>query len=414
MLISIGFSPNLTREDAVKAAKMLFSQHAWYNKNGVEDLLENLARTFDVDVNNIFPSISGRSATYDALKLFGVGEGDDVVMQAFNCVAVVNSILWTRATPVYADIKKETLNLDLDELKRKVTAKTKAIIVQHTFGLPFDQMDDLMKFAKERGIYVIEDCAHALGAKVNDRYVGTIADAGIFSFGRDKVVSSVFGGALYINSAHPDIVQKAQELYAQKQPVGRGWILKQLLHPVLSYISLQTYSFLSLGKLLHAGFQVLGLLSKATDEAEKSCGPMPNWIDKKYPGALATLASFQLKALVDSNTRRGEIAKMYASAGIVSVQQGVDNQDRIWLRYSVLAENPRKLINRYKRYGIVVGDWYDQVVGPKEIDLSKTGYKQGATPVAEDVSAHVVNLPCYQRMSDVDVEKVIMVYKQKD
>ena len=120
-----------------------------------------------------------------------IGEGDEVLVQAFTCVAVPNSVLWAQATPVYADIDA-TLNIDPIDVEKKITNRTKAIIVQHTFGIPAD-MDALVALAKKHNILLIEDCAHSLGATYKGKKVGTFGDAAFFSFGRDKVVSSVFG-----------------------------------------------------------------------------------------------------------------------------------------------------------------------------------------------------------------------------
>src|SRR5581483_4013141 len=112
--------------------------------------------------------------------------------QAFTCVAVPNSVLWTGAKAIYADID-ETGNLDPKDLEKKITKKTKAVIIQHTFGIAAN-MDAIQKVLKGKKIILIEDCAHALGASYKGKKLGTFGEFAFFSFGRDKVISSVFGG----------------------------------------------------------------------------------------------------------------------------------------------------------------------------------------------------------------------------
>ena len=103
---------------------------------------------------------SGTAALHLALLALEIGEGDEVVIPSFVCPALLNAIRYVRATPVLADINRETFNIDVRDLKRRLTGKTKAVIVPHMFGLPAD-IDDITAL----GIPVIEDCAQSLGSR---------------------------------------------------------------------------------------------------------------------------------------------------------------------------------------------------------------------------------------------------------
>ncbi len=415
-LIAIGLSPNIDGSDVKLAFKSLLNPKSWHDKNEVEALRSEFASFLDIAVPQVYPTISGRAALIHALNLIGVSKGDEVIMQVFNCVAVLDPILWVGAKPVFVDIKRNTLNTTLEQIKKKTTDKTKAIIIQHTFGLPNDELDAIIAFAHSKGIYVIEDCAHALGAEIDDEPVGTIADFGIFSFGRDKMISSVFGGALVLSKLLPQkLFDEMDRIYSSLEEVDDSWIKRQLLHPVLTYLTLLPAPLKHLGKLIHLLGNRYGLMSKATSLEEKACGAKPSWLDKAYPGALAKLARKQLSEFHVANARRTTIAGEYISAGIKNAQVDPRNAHhtikRVFLRFPVLVDNPEQVHQKFKENDIILGDWYDQVIAPKEVDLKNTGYEKGQCPVAEDVCPHIINLPTYPRMTDDEVERVIRTFK---
>ncbi|KXK11813.1 MAG: L-glutamine:2-deoxy-scyllo-inosose aminotransferase [Microgenomates bacterium OLB23] len=119
-------------------------------------------------------------------------EGDEVLLQGFTCVAVPNAVVWNGLKPVFVDVD-DHYNL-VDDLESYIGPNTKAIIVQHTFGIAAN-MKAIALAAKKHNLFIIEDCAHALGGMYASQPLGSFGDVSIVSFGRDKVVSSVFGGA---------------------------------------------------------------------------------------------------------------------------------------------------------------------------------------------------------------------------
>jgi len=408
MLITPSLSPNISKEDVHLAIALLLQPWKWRDTEPVHELESVFSDILSISKESVFAINSARAGIADILSTYSIGKGDEVIVQGFTCVAVTNPVHWVGATPVIVDIEKDSLNVSLEEVKKHVSKKTKAIIVQHTFGLPFQDLDELLSFAHEKGIIVIEDCAHALGATRDGKPVGTIADASVFSFGRDKIVSSVFGGIVVLKDFGKQ--NKYRQQVETRKKMGWWWIKKQLLHPITTWISLVTYHWLSFGKAWHYVLQNIGLISKATSFDEKMSGPRPLWTTKKMPGVLAKLAMSQLSYLKVSTNRRTEIASKYYDAGIQSVQ--IDTAERVWLRYAILENSPTEMKKYFSRRGVILGDWYDQVVAPCEVDLSKLGYTVGDAPVAEDVASQVVNLPTYSRMTDEDVSLVISLYKE--
>jgi perosamine synthetase len=136
---------------------------------------------------------NGTAAIHSALYAIGVGPGDEVIVPALTYWASAMPVLSCNAVPVFIESHPQTLNLDPDDFKRKITHATKAIVVVHLNGLPCD-MDDIMKIAKSKNIKVIEDCAHVHDAEYKGRKLGTIGDIGCFSYQATKLLPGIEGG----------------------------------------------------------------------------------------------------------------------------------------------------------------------------------------------------------------------------
>ena len=135
------------------------------------------------------------SALHIALLLCNVGPGDEVICPSYSFVASANSIVYTGAKPVFADIDLDTYNISADDTKSKITSRTKAILIVHQFGLPCD-MDAILKVAREKGLYVIEDAACAIGSEYRGKRIGSIGDLTCFSFHPRKIITTGEGGML--------------------------------------------------------------------------------------------------------------------------------------------------------------------------------------------------------------------------
>ena len=141
---------------------------------------------------------NGTAALHTALATLSVNPGDEVIVPAFTFVATASCVLHQDAIPVFADIDPDTFNTDPADVRRKITDRTKAIIVVHLFGHPAN-MDEISEIAKEHGVYVLEDCAQSIGALYNNRKVGTIGDIAAFSFYATKNMTTGEGGMVVTN-----------------------------------------------------------------------------------------------------------------------------------------------------------------------------------------------------------------------
>lgn len=138
-----------------------------------------------------------------ALKALGVGPGDEVIVTPRSFIASVSTVVSAGATPVFADVDRESGNLSAATIAPVITDRTKAIIPVHLAGWPCD-MDAIMALSKEHDIFVIEDCAQAHGAKINDRSVGTIGHVGAWSFCQDKIMTTGGEGGM-VTTDDPDL-----------------------------------------------------------------------------------------------------------------------------------------------------------------------------------------------------------------
>ena len=151
-------------------------------------------------VNHAIGVASGTDALHLALRALDIGPGDEVITVAFTFIATVEAISYVGATPVFIDIKPDTFNFDPAELEKKITPKTKAIIPVHLYGQPA-AMSTILETARKYNLFVVEDCAQAIGAEYKGKKVGSLGDIGCFSFFPTKNLGTFGdGGMITTNS----------------------------------------------------------------------------------------------------------------------------------------------------------------------------------------------------------------------
>ncbi|MFH1126428.1 MAG: DegT/DnrJ/EryC1/StrS family aminotransferase, partial [Candidatus Altiarchaeota archaeon] len=137
---------------------------------------------------------SGTAALHIALLANGVKPGDEVIVPSFTFIATANSVLYCNAKPVFADVREDSFNIDVEDVKNKITAKTRAVIPVHLYGQPAD-MKELMEIAAEKNIAVVEDACQSHGAIYDGKKVGSFS-SGCFSFYPTKNMTTSEGGAI--------------------------------------------------------------------------------------------------------------------------------------------------------------------------------------------------------------------------
>ncbi len=143
---------------------------------------------------------NGTVALHLALLALGIGEGDEIIVPTFTYIASVNVIKYVNATPIFVDSKLESWQMDPEEIKKNITPKTKAIIAVHLYGHPCE-IETIAKIAKENELFLIEDCAEAIGSKYGEKKVGTYGEVACFSFFGNKTITCGEGGMVLTNNA---------------------------------------------------------------------------------------------------------------------------------------------------------------------------------------------------------------------
>jgi dTDP-4-amino-4,6-dideoxygalactose transaminase len=410
-IISISLSPNTEKDDVFLALRLVFQPWKWKQGQTVEVLEKKFQEK--MNLGQCFSFNSGRSCLLAAFFAIKIAEGDEIIVQSFTCNAVINPILKFKAKPVYVDIDSN-LNMDLSRIEEKITSRTKAIIVQHTFGWPA-KIEEIKKICEKHNLILIEDCAHALGGKINNKFCGSFGDISFFSFGRDKIISSVYGGMLCVNKK--ELALEISNFSKQTNYPKNSWIFQQLLHPILTNLLILPFYGMIIGKIFMALFVNLNILSKSVTKNENQ-GILPEYFPYKLPNALAVLALNQFEKLEKFNIHRRKIAMFY-NKELESIPEykivfsGLENNDYpIYLKYPLLTKDSKKIIQKMKNNNIYLNDgWRDSAIMPPMTNLEKMIYQPGSCSLAEGIAKEIIYLPTHINVSLSQAEKIVDLLK---
>ncbi len=317
---------------------------------------------------------NGTSALHAACFAAGIQPGDEVITTPLTFAASSNCVLYCGGTPVFADVDPKTYNIDPEDIRRKITDKTKAIIAVHLAGQPCD-MDEIHKIAKEHDLIVIEDGAHALGSVYKGKKIGTLSDMTTFSFHPVKPITTGEGGM---------IVTDNEEFY-QKMMLFRS-------HGITRDENLMTRND---GSWFYQQLD-LGYNYRITD-------------------IQCALGCSQMKKLDRFLARRKEIVARYNEAfadceNIVTPYQLPETESG-WHLYIVQLKNcdRRKVFEALREQGIAVNVHYIPVY--MHPYYQEHGYKDVHCRNAEEIYSHIVSLPLYPTLTLEEQQYVIETLK---
>lgn len=418
--IFISLSSNTEKDDIVLTLKFLLQPWRWKRfganqridqRESAVKILENAFKNY-LGIKHAFAFNSGRTAFLAILNALKLERGREVLLQAFTCNAVVNPILTAGLKPIFVDIDEKTLNIDIFDLEKKISDQSKIVLVQHTFGQPAD-LEKILAICQKHNLILIEDCAHSLGASYNNQKLGVFGKAAFFSFGRDKVISSVFGGMAATNDE--ELARKIGEYQGSLPEPSYFWIFQQLLHPILTnFLVIPLYNFCGLGKWTLILLQKLKILSKAVQNKEKN-GEMPANFAKKMPEALAILALNQLNKLNKILAHQKEIAEYYnKKLQSLPLELPLESPGRIYMRYPIILKtgDSGQILNLLRKQKIFLDDgWRKTPIVPPDTIQEKMGYRAGDCPVAEKVARNIINLPTHINISEEKAQKIASFIK---
>jgi dTDP-4-amino-4,6-dideoxygalactose transaminase len=185
-------------KDLAAVTKVIKRGTYWTMGPEIEQLETSVARFIGRKYGISFNS--GTSALHATLLAYDYKRGDEVIVPSFTFIATANVVVLTGATPVFADIEEQSYALDPENVKEKITSKTKAIIPVHYGGCPCKHIKALKEIAEDHHLTLIEDAAESFGAKIHNTLVGTFSDAAMFSFCQNKVITAGEGGLIVTDS----------------------------------------------------------------------------------------------------------------------------------------------------------------------------------------------------------------------
>jgi perosamine synthetase len=317
---------------------------------------------------------SGTAALHAAACAAGLKSGDEAITTPMTFAATANCVLYQGATPVFADISRDTLNLDPEEVAKKVSAKTRAILPVDYAGHPAE-LASILEIARKHGLIVIEDACHALGAEYGGQSVGSIADMTVFSFHPVKHITTGEGGMVATDK--PEFAETLRRFRnhgissdaRQRQSAGQ-WHYEMVL----------------------LGFNY------------------------RLPDVVCALGIEQLKKLDANLARRREIAALYTAAfreipGVIPPSVRPE-ANPAWHLYPVRLDLEKLTADRAQIFRALRAENIGVNVHYIPVHLhpyyrERFGYKAGEFPVAEDAYTRLISLPMFHGMSNRDVEDVI-------
>jgi perosamine synthetase len=341
---------------------------------------------------------SGRMALYAILKAMGIGTGDDVLVLGYTCVVVPNAILLTNARPVYVDLDPKTLGIDPTTLESRITTQTRAIVVQHTLGIPTD-MAPIMRLAKKRRLRVIEDCAHAIGSTYEGQMVGTFGDAAFFSSEHSKCISTGKGG---MATTDDKILRKALYKFQNTcQFPDKSYVCRILLQFVAAG-TLFHFPLSGIGRTAYSGMKFLMSFPRPLSSCERKGQPSRSF-EIKLSNAQAALGLSQLQQLPQSIAHRQNVAQIYKDElervdwpVIFPIQ--TNKTQVVFLRYPIWVSDNRT-VQGQKRIELEIGNWFKSPVYLCDDDSwDAVHYQAGSCLVAEDTTRRIINLPTHSKV----------------
>ncbi len=356
-----------------------------------------------VGVRHAYSFSSGRVALFGILKALRLGDGDDVMVQVPTHIVVANAIRYAGARPIFVDSSVDTCNVDLAALEQGITGRTKAIVLQHTFGIPAD-LDAVLRLARKRGIPVIEDCVHALGASYRGDRVGSLGNAAFFSTEETKTISTTMGGMAVTND---DELAKQLQKFQQDCALPSPWLTARYLAKLVLYHVLTEPHVHRYTRVLYEAFGSRNPLPGPTTQ-EEIRGARPPGYERRLSNAQALLGLRQLRRIDQNLAHRERIAVAFLSrlqALGFDMPQPPPGASPAYVRVPVYVEDRHAAMEAAARHA-VLGTWFTSVL-EEAVDPGVGGYVAGSCPAAELLSQRLVNLPSHRRVSLRDVDSIV-------
>ncbi len=372
---------------------------------------KSIAEYLDVDANQISLYWRGRVGLYCILKALDIQPGDEVILPAFTCVVVPSAIKYLGAAPIYTSIDPTTYNIDVHQIENKITAKTKIILAQNTFGLSSD-LDPILEIANKYNLKVIEDCAHGFGGSYKGRKNGTSATAAFFSSQWNKPFSTGIGGIVLWNEK--ESLHKINALEKQlSSPTFKDeqmlalqiFIRKNILTPSIYWNALKLYRWAS----------QKGLISGSSDAGELDSAKMPSGYLKTGAKIQAKVGLNKIGSFQSNLEHRKKLASLYSEAfkqlNISPVFQP-DYAVHTFTKYPFLVKNQIQFLELAQKNNIPLGDWMNSPIHPIQDNYHLWDLAIKYFPLETKIGKHIINLPTDTSISEEEAFRIINFLKR--
>lgn len=335
---------------------------------------------------------SGTDALVIALKALGIKDGDEVITTPFTFFATAETIAMVGAVPVFVDVEEDTYNIDPDKIEEKITDKTKAIMPVHIFGQPVN-MEKLKQIADKHNLVVIEDACQAVGSKIGEQKIGSLGDAGCFSFFPTKNLGAFGdGGMITTNDDDYAIICRAFKEHGMAQNGAKArYILQGVEDDLANTVSPDG---------LYNPYKYYNYLIA---------------YNSRLDAIQARVLDIKLDYLDEFNARRSEIAEFYNTelkdcCGVITpiVKDGVT---AVWHQYAFRCEQKDEMGNFLASKGVGSAAFY-----PVPLHLQKAfeylGYKEGDLPAAEKLTKQTVCLPIFPELTEEELQYIVKNIKE--
>ena len=368
-----------------------------FSINKKEDLIKKFEIEFANRVNQKYCLTygSGRMALYSILKTMNIKKKDEIIIPAFTCSVVPNAIIYSGATPIYVDINLKNFNLDINLLEKKITKKTIAVYVQHTFGVKCD-MKKIFKIAKKYKLKIIEDNAHFLDlntSKTSEVY------ASFFSLDHSKIMNTHLGGVASTNKIN--VYNKLKNSYKNMHTLKKFDDLRILFSFLIEILIFNPY-ILWIGRPI---FNFLNYIKITFYFRDEMLIKKPYYYPCRYNNFLAEIGLKQIKNIKHNLKHRVKIASYLEKKIKWYKFNNKEISKNSWLRYSFLVKNRKKFVRFFKKkFNLDI--WYTSLFEGRNKNYSEINYKTGSCPKAEYASKHIINFPTHLQIKKDIYEKI--------
>lgn len=349
----------------------------------------------------------GRDAIEFALRVLFEEKKSKVLTQGFSCYAIEEGISRAGMIPVYVDIGDKSSNMTVDSIEKSFEKNkdAKAVFVQHSLGIPADILA-IRKWCDKNNLFLIEDLAQAIGGvDSNGEKLGKFSDVVIFSFGRDKIIDAISGGAVVFKKLTEQQKQLIDALQLNKVAnISKEIFVKDMLYPLITFLGRNTHQ-LYLGKVILKLAKNLKLITSPTISPTNKMTRMNS--------SYAMLALDVIKNIDEQLLNRKKISKYFfgnisnENVEIVNTKESIKEGSN--LRFLIKTKKVNELIEYFKINDIYLSDrWYRSAVDCGTFNC-KTVYEKGMLKNAENLSEVVVNLPTHKNISMDDASRIVDV-----